>query len=320
VRKLSNSFMNDLLNEGGALHSILHRVKLDHTLMLSIRQDYINIYYRGGNLLKVEEQGNRTYRTFFDYNYNKLGAPVPDLPNTINNKDEAREWVSSFQILKGIMDIYFSEYSKPEREFQQLIARENNFSNISNQSEYFISDIEFADSGLGARFDMLAIRWLASQRKKGNKCKAVFMEMKYADGALDGSAGLLKHLRDFDDFISNSRHYSELLLNMDSQFDQLDQLGLLKFNKGKSNAKVKLDDREKPEVIFILANHNPRSTKLSAILNDPQVDTYDQSQHFDLRFYVSSFAGYALHSDCMLSLSQFRELLKRKNSKQGVTD
>lgn len=66
MRKLSNTFMNDLLNEGGVLHSILHRVKRDHTLMLSIRQDYINIYYRGGNLLKVEEQGNKSDRTFFD--------------------------------------------------------------------------------------------------------------------------------------------------------------------------------------------------------------------------------------------------------------
>ena len=36
------------------------------------------------------------------------------------------------------MDFYFSENSKPEREFQQLIARENNFSTIANQSEYFV--------------------------------------------------------------------------------------------------------------------------------------------------------------------------------------
>ncbi len=314
MRKLSDSFMNDLLSEGGVLQSILYRIKLDHTLMLSIRQDYINIYYRGGNLLKIKEQGNGSYSTFFDHKYNKFGAPIPDLPNVINDRGHAKTWVNSFQIIKGIMDIYFSEYNKPEREFQQLVARENNFSTISNQSEYFISDIEFADSGLGARFDMLAIRWLASQRKKGNKCKAVFMEMKYADSALDGSAGLLKHLKDFDDFISNSHHYNELLHNMDSQFDQLDQLGLLKFNKGKSNAKVRLDDSEKPEVIFILANHNPRSTKLRSILNDPQIDTYNQLQHFDLRFYVSSFAGYALHADCMLTLPQFRELLGKKNT------
>jgi len=67
-----------------------------------------------------------------------------------------------------------------------------------------------------------------------------------------------------------------------------------------------------------LANHNPRSAKLNTILNDPRIDTYDHSPNFDLRFYVASFAGYALHADCMLTLSQFRGLLKNRNAEQGA--
>ncbi len=82
--------------------------------------------------MKVKELGNKFYSIFFDYKYNKVEAPLPDLPNAINNKYEARAWVNSFQILKGIMDVYFSKYNKPDREFQQLVARENNFSTISN--------------------------------------------------------------------------------------------------------------------------------------------------------------------------------------------
>jgi hypothetical protein len=54
-----------------------------------------------------------------------------------------------------------------------------NLSSISNETEYFISDIELADPSIGARFDMLAVRWLASDRKDGNHCKAVLIEMKY---------------------------------------------------------------------------------------------------------------------------------------------
>jgi hypothetical protein len=96
---------------------------------------------------------------------------------------------------------------------------------------------------------------------------------------------------------------------MESQFNQLDELGLLKFNKGTSNAKVKLNADEKPEVIFILANHNPRSPKLKTILSDPEIDKYAQSQLFDLKFYVASFAGYGLHAKCMLPLTEFRGLL-----------
>jgi hypothetical protein len=317
MRALSKAFMNDLLNPDGLLHPILDRVKQDHTLMLSIRKDYINIYYRGGNILRVKEQRNGSYSAFFDNEYNKSGVPSPALPDTIKSQHAARTWVVSFQDLKGIMDFYFSKHPKPEREFQQLVARENNDSTISNESEYFISDIEVADSGQGARFDILAIRWPATQRKKGSKCKAAFIEMKYADGALSGSAGLLKHLKDIDDFISTSSHKNDLLLTMQKQFNQLDQLGLLKFNKGKS-ATVALNTSDKPEVIFILANHNPRSKKLNAILSDPQFDAYDKSQHFDLRFYIARFAGYGLHTDCMLTLSQFRKLLISKNAEQGA--
>ena len=96
---------------------------------------------------------------------------------------------------------------------------------------------------------------------------------------------------------------------MESQFNQLDELGLLKFNKGTSNAKVKLNAGEKPEVIFIIANHNPRSPKLKEILSDPEINKYAQSQLFDLKFYVASFAGYGLHAKCMLPLVEFRKLL-----------
>jgi len=311
MRELSVSFFDDLVNDNGLLHTILERVKKDDTLMLAIRDGYINIYYRGGNILRIQEQGNGTYQSFFDEHYNKAGKTVPVLPKGIKSQDDAKEWVEAFPHLKEIMDYYFSEKSKPEREFQQLVARENNFSTISNESEYFVSDIEFADSGLGARFDMLAIRWLASQRKSGSNCRAVLVEMKYGDGALEGGASLLKHLQDADSLISDSHRYPALLHTMEAQFNQLDELGLLSFNRSINGTKVKLNVNEKPEVIFILANHNPRSSKLETILNNPEIDAYEQSARFDLRFYVSSFAAYGLHADCMLPLTQFRKLLKR---------
>jgi hypothetical protein len=309
--------MQDMLNPDGLLHPILERVRQDHTLVLSIRKGYINIYYRGGNILRVKEKHNGAYRAFFDCNYNKSEFPspsLPDTPETIGNQDLARTWVESFQTLKGMMDFYFSKHSKPEREFQQLIARENNFSTISN--EYFVTDIEFADSKLGARFDMLAIRWLASQRKNPSKCRPVLIEMKYGDGALGGKAGILKHLEDFDTLITDRDKYRALLDTMEMQFNQLDKLGLLTFNRVQNWSGIKLNG-EKPEIIFVLANHNPRSTKLSEILNDEKIKAYADSSKFDLKFYVSSFAGYALHAHCMVPLPQFCDLLKSRNAKHG---
>ena len=309
--------MDALLDPSGLLRPVLERVKQDHTLMLSIRKGYINIYYRGGNILRIK-QCNGSYSAFFDKKYNKSGQAIPTLPDTIENQSEAMKWLDSFQNLKGIMDFYFSEFSKPEREFQQLIARENNFSTVANQSEYFVSDIEFSDSALGARFDMLALRWLVSQRKNTGNCRPALIEMKYGDGALSGKAGVLKHLEDIDALVSDGDKYKALLKTMESQFSQLDELGLLRFNRVANWTNIHLDDNEKPEVIFILANHNPRSSKLNTILKDPRIDAYDHSPNFDLRFYVASFAGYALHADCMLTLSQFRGLLENKKTENGT--
>jgi len=307
MRKLSAKFMGDLVDSDGVLHPILTRVKKDHTLMLAIRENFINIYYRGGNILKIMEHNKGSYQASFDDRYNKSGLLIPDSPSEINNQNDSRSWIDSFPSRKNIMDEYFSTYGKAEREFQQLIARENNNSTISNESEYFVSDIEVTETY--ARFDIMAIRWLAAQRKNGNNCKVALIEMKYGDSALTGSAGLLKHLKDMEKLISNKDSYAKLLETMESQFNQLDELGLLKFNKGTSNTKVKLNVDNKPEVIFILANHNPRSPKLKTILSDPEIDKYAQSELFDLRFFVASFSGYGLHSKCMLPLVEFRGLL-----------
>ncbi len=313
MRALSEKFIYDLSNPEGLLYPILTRVKKDQTLMLAIREGYINIYYRGGNILKIKELGQNLYRASFDKQYNKFEKDNPVSPDNIKNQDDAKIWVATFPERKKIMDLYFSVYGKAEREFQQLVARENNYSSVSNESEYFISDIEVADPISHARFDILAIRWLASQRKKGNNCRAALIEMKYGDKALGGVAGLVKHLKDMDTLISNQNRYASMLQTMELQFNQLDKLGLLKFNRGTSNASVKLDTNDKPEVIFLLANHNPRSTKLSTILDDPEVISYGKDENFDLRFFVSRFAGYGLHTDCMLTLSQFRKLLEGIN-------
>ncbi len=309
MRELSEEFMNDLSKPEGKLHPILDRVRKDHNLMLATRDGYINIYYRGGNILRVTEREG-FYQTFFDVKYANSGQIVVNPEEDIRNQADSQKVVACLSDRKIIMDEYFALKSKTtEREFQQLVARENNNSSISNESEYFVSDIEVTIPRL-ARFDIIAIRWLASQRKQGNKCRAALIEMKYGDSALGGDAGLLKHLKDMDALISNKEVYVDLLQTMENQFNQLNELGLLNFNKGTSNAKVKLNPENKPEVIFILANHNPRSPKLKKILSNPEIDEYEQSKKFDIRFYVASFAGYGLHAKCMHPLGEFRDLCK----------
>lgn len=193
-RIISDTFISDL--KEGILSPILTRIKRDETLFLAIRKNYINIYYRGGSLMKIQEQSLGQYSAFFDvkYNHRKEEFTLPpaklNIPGTVDN------WIKSFPRIKEMMDFWLLEHPKLEREFQQVVVRENNNSSVSNSTEYFITDVELANSEMAARFDMLAVRWLRSERKKGHTCRPALIEMKFGDNALGGSSGLRKHLED----------------------------------------------------------------------------------------------------------------------------
>ena len=92
TRELSKDFLNNLKSSSGLLHIVLERVKQDHTLMLAIRDGYINIYYRGGSLLKITEQSNDSFQFSFDKHYATTGKSLPSLPATIRNHDDVKAW------------------------------------------------------------------------------------------------------------------------------------------------------------------------------------------------------------------------------------
>ena len=320
MRGLSKEFLDSL--KSGLLHPVLDRVKKDDTLMLAIRDGYINIYYRGGNLIRITKRQDspESYDLFFDIKYDLSDGHKSyyalNLAEKVVDHQQVTQWALSFAILKELMDFWFSEHPKLEREYQQLVERENNRSSISNETEYFITDIEMADSEIGARFDILSIKWLASGRQDGRNCKASFIEMKYGDDALDGKSGLIKHLKGISAFLENKDKYSAILKVMTVQFNQLVDLGLVKFNQSTNNTKVELNPVEKPEFIFLIANHNPRSSKLKVILADPEFKKYISSELFDLRFFVSSDAGYGMHNYNMLTYNEYCNRFKSKSNLQ----
>jgi len=144
LRRLSNDFMSDL--GSGLLQPVLQRVKADTTLCLEIRNDYINIYYRGGNLLRIRQRKG-TYEAFFDKKYSNHGySPgLSSLPGTgIGAAQDLDRWISVIPELKQQMDFWLKDHPKEEREAQQLIVRDNNFGGMSNSTDYFICDIEYA--------------------------------------------------------------------------------------------------------------------------------------------------------------------------------
>ena len=292
-RLLSASFI-EALSKG----KLLEYVKRDNTLDIEIRENYINIYYRGGNALKVTEISDKKYSYHFDKEYLKVATFLSE--ETINSFKTELDWNNYFPIVKQAMDFYFSRYSKAEREYQQIVVRENNYSSIANSTDYFIVDIEY-DNRKNARFDIVAIEWLSDSSirklKKGHKPKLVVIEMKYGDGAFKGSAGISKHITDFNNFISNSQTVSEFKEEMLRAFRQKRQLELIPCLSGTGNIIDLTKFADEIEMMFLIANHDPASS----ILRTQLINLGNQN----IKFLASNFTGFGLFKENVFDYPEF---------------
>lgn len=280
-RHISEKMLNAFLS--GELSSLLEAVKKDDTLDLELRGDSVNIYYRGGSIFKIEEKDN-VFSISFDTNYCTKGST-----SLIWNPAPA-EAVANLPFYKQVMDWWFHEHPKYEREFQQVIARENNnHGKISNGTDYYIADIEFADGN--ARFDMVALKWLSkgAVRKDTSKVSLALIEVKYGDGALKGTAGIEKHLKDFQSFLSNTEKLEDFCWDMSQVFAQKCKMGLVDgLNEKQYDVKI---SSLNPEVIFIFANHDPESKILSTVIEEIEPDRYP----FPIMIASASNMGYGLY-------------------------
>ena len=317
MRGLSELFMGNLqgvTGQGGLdLSGVLNWVKEDSSLCLEIRENYINIYYRGGNIMKLTET-NGSYSIYFDSKYfnspqySKLrrGVAVRTLASEIVAKPsinalDISDWLEIAPYLKHAMDSYFGRHPHNEREFQQLMVRENNFKGIAKGTDYFIVDIEYANNE--GRFDMIAIRWpsISAERKKDDNVGLTFIEMKYGDGALAGPSGIMDHITSLHGYLSVPRKLQNLKQEIINVFNQKIDLGLID-NKNK----IKGFNNEKPEFIFVFANHDPGSTKLRNELHKAVAwGNVTVPQNFTIKAATSNFMGYGLYMPCVYTLPNF---------------
>lgn len=310
LRKLDSTFMSNLRNKG-LLRPFVDLVKSDTTLCLQIRSNYINIYYRGGNLIRITEQGGR-YIPSFDEKY-FAGRPVKiPTPETLQSPTDVDAWIDGLPYLKQAMDLWFGKNAKDEREFQQLVWRENNGAAIGNATDYFIVDIEY-DNHNGARFDMAALRWDSRGpcRKDPVKYKPIltFIEMKYGDGALAGNAGIVKHIADMQHY-ARKEGFDGIKQELLTSFVQQRDLGLVPSLEHNAHAIGAVDDPV--DYLFILANHDPDSDKLQMVLDEVEEKFGGQDLGFTIKFCVSNFMGYGIYRDNVYSLSEFRERFGRQ--------
>lgn len=290
-RAISNEFLQAL--KCGELKPILDAVLEDDTLCMELRGTAVSIYYRGGSLLRIDESSGGYSFVFYTKYCDSRSANLPANPTIA----QAVELIPRY---KQAMDRWLHINHKYEREFQQLILRENNClaGVVSKSTDYYIADIEYAEDD--SRFDMVAMKWLSksADRKNPGKPTLALIEVKYGDGALTGTAGILEHLKDLDKFLKNEQGLDEFCKDMSQVFFQKCQLGLV---EGLIEKQYAVEIRpEDVEVIFIFANHDPNSSILTTELSKAKAFNYN----FPIKIANSSMMGYGLYADKFKDLAE----------------
>jgi hypothetical protein len=299
-RGLDDTFLKDLMD--GLLSPFLERVKVDRTLCLEIRENYVNIYYRGGNLLKLSA-ARPGYRAFFEQKYaSGDGGALSRALSTeeVRSSTDVCAWIAVIPTLKLAMDLFMGKNPKEEREAQQLILRENNFGSSAHQAsrttDYFICDIEYAMPHGDFRFDMVAVHWPSDGATRKKKCgrRLVLIEAKYGDKAIVGRSSIYAHVVDINKFLGEPHNLQAMKNEMKVIFNQKRGLGLL-------NCRNDLDgfSDEPPMLLLLLANHDPGKSRMRE-----QLRSLPESPHAEIRIASSCLMGYGLYDPAILTPEQ----------------
>ena len=303
MRQLTNYLFESLKEIKGELHSLLEYVKADDTLDMEFRGDSITLYYRGGAILTVEKNPDDSFVWKELSKEYLLGCDL---------SHRAKSYEDYIPEAKHIIDRYICGGPKNhlgEKEIQQLVVKENNYSPYSNDTDYFIVDMEFEEGKDGdGRFDLIALRWdsnVPSRRK--DKVSLAVIEVKQGIKSVassKSSPGLRKHQKDFSEFIQKKKKTDTLSAFCDDMlmiFKQKCILGLIKGND--RTKRMKIDDEivcsKEIDFICLLANYKAASSNLVAELMGKGVDDFMHP----CKIIVSNYMGYGLYSANIIDFS-----------------
>ena len=262
IRQISLDFIKDLKDDNGELNWIYKKVKAPKSVYsLEIREGYINIYYRGGSLLKIVEKRKedlRFYDFIFDTKYGKRrgnnSGEIVWCDFMLQHQNEVRKLTNEkaqkyFDEFREMMDGWFAEHSKKEREYQHYASLPYNNDNVL--------DIEYAIGESGMRLDMIMI---------DENGELYLIENKYGNYALSSATtgaelkpGLVKHYGDMISAVTKEDHWCNIKESMKSILKEKIELGLIP-----QKYRLKLDRNGKPvfHIMFVLADLtlSPKST------------------------------------------------------------
>ncbi len=232
MRTINDAFVNDL--KTGKLKFFLEQVQQNRNeLSLEIRNGYINIYYKGGNLLKIAQKRNR-YSFHFDEKYclNKGSDENYGLLKSLPS-DSVEHYIRYFETMKREMDTWFEKHPKPERDFQHALL-------VNNAA---VVDIEY-QVGRKMRLDMLMF-------VDGN---LFIVENKYGT-AIGGRSGIKEHYDDICNILATPELYNEML-------DSVCHISSVKKALGLRDYEIRRTDIAGAEILFLFADYNGKSNSL----------------------------------------------------------
>lgn len=287
ARSIKDEFVNELKN--GTLRQLLEYVRTDDTLNLELRGGEIILYYRGGALLTVVQDSYTFIGLSKEYRQSDTFI-VPSIENI-------EEYIPK---AKHVIDVYVNTVKNHlgEKDIQQQIARENNYSVNSLDTDYFIIDTEYQNFG---RFDIVAIRWDSTSSSR--KLTAIsplptltIFEVKQGYKSIAGSSGMVSHINDFNRFIC-SDGVDDFKTDMLNVFKQKCRLGLIR-----GIDKYRYEDintvAKEIEFVFLLANYKSNSTQINKALKDIK----------ECKFIYANAMGYGLYARNIIDEKQFTKM------------
>ncbi len=286
---LNEIFMTDL--KEGKLKELLDFVKKDDTLSLEIRQNFIELYYRGQKICKVISENN-------DYK-------IIDLSQ--NNDDIERccyEWTRYIPLMKQNIDFYLHDNPNLEMEYGQCLVRENNRNAQSDKTDYYMASMEYSRDEEN-KINLVGIKWLAteSSRTKGDRIALAFIEMKYGDKKPIEDSILQKHTEDLNEFTQNKRNLFGIYEDIEIIFNQKVELGLI----NGVDKEITINRNIKPELILVVSSHRGENHELISEIRKVTT-SFDYSnlvQNINMKVAKTNYAGYGLYEEQILNIQEF---------------
>jgi hypothetical protein len=225
----ANAFRGNEEKELHKLYKLYNENKKKDELFLGVRNNYLNIYYNCGSIVKIEyKNGKFFYDTSASYLYKK---PEKIMPQFICDRyEDIKEKIIKHRGVEG-------------KAQSKLVYLNNN----NELSKWFCVDIENANSGFRGRFDIIAI-------SKESPHKVALIELKYGARAFDDKGGIYEHIDNFSKFKKTGYFKDQMrkeIVNIIESYKKLD------INIPFGNIPKVSSILSDPDFYFITLDNNP---------------------------------------------------------------